>query len=162
MRASKRVVCWAASLLAFSILTTSSPVVAGSCWTYRDAEKRMAGKINRARNHRGLRRLRLDRHLSRVARVHTNAMIESRQLFHTSNLGRKVTRWNRLGENVGYGGSVTTLHRAFMRSSGHRANILGRFRYIGVATRRAAGRMWTTVVFEHYRDPGTRLWMPRC
>jgi uncharacterized protein YkwD len=122
----------------------------------------MARKINRARTSRGLGRVRLDRHISRVARVHNNAMIQARSLFHTANLGRKVTRWTRLGENVGYGATVKSLHRAFMRSSGHRANILGRFRYIGVATRRAGGRLWTTIVFEHYRNPGTRLWMPSC
>ena len=162
MRASKRVVLFAAPLLTFAIVTTSSPVAAGSCWNYKGTEKKMARKINWARTHRGLARVSLDRHLSRVARVHTNAMINSRTLFHTHDLGRKVTRWNRLGENVGYGGSVKGLHRAFMRSSGHRANILGRFRHIGVATRRAGGRMWTTVVFESHRNPGTRLSMPRC
>jgi uncharacterized protein YkwD len=162
MRIRRRVVLIATSLLAVSLVATSSPVSAGDCWTYKAKERKMAQKINRARSSRGLARLNLDRHLSRVARVHTNAMIESRTLFHTANLGRKVTRWNRLGENVGYGGTVKGLHRAFMRSSGHRANILGRFRHIGVATRRAGGRLWTTVVFEHYRDPGTRLWMPSC
>jgi uncharacterized protein YkwD len=122
----------------------------------------MARKINNARTSRGLGKLRLDRHLSRVARVHTKAMTDTRQLFHTANLGSKVTRWTRLGENVGYGAGVKSLHRAFMRSSGHRANILGRFRYVGVATRKAGGRLWTTIVFEHYRDPGTRLSMPSC
>jgi uncharacterized protein YkwD len=162
MRVSKRVVLIATSLLTVSIVTTSSPVSAGDCWNYKAKERKMAQKINRTRSSHNRRRVTLDRHLSRVARVHTNAMIKSRQLFHTSNLGRKVTRWNRLGENVGYGSTVTSLHRAFMRSSGHRANILGRFRHIGVATRKAGGRLWTTVVFEHYRDPGTRLWMPRC
>lgn len=162
MRISKRVVTIFALLIALSVVLTSSPVAAGSCWTYKDKERKMSRKINRARAYRNLRRLRLDRHLSRVARVHNNAMISRRKLYHTPNLGRKVTRWNRLGENVGYGATVRSLHRSFMRSSGHRANILGRFRYVGIATRKAGGRMWTTVIFEHYRDPGTRLWMPSC
>ena len=162
MRVSKRVVIVVASLLAVSIVVTSSPVAAGSCWDYKAKERRMARKINNARTSRGLGKLRLDRHLSRVARVHTKAMTDTRQLFHTANLGSKVTRWTRLGENVGYGAGVKSLHRAFMRSSGHRANILGRFRYVGVATRKAGGRLWTTIVFEHYRDPGTRLSMPSC
>jgi uncharacterized protein YkwD len=162
MRVSRRVVIVVASLLAVSVVVTSSPVGAGSCWDYKAKERRMARKINRARTSRGLGRVRLDRHLSRVARAHTRAMVDSRKLFHTQNLGWKVTRWNRLGENVGYGATVKSLHRAFMRSSGHRANILGRFRHIGVATNKAGGRLWTTIVFEHRRDPGTRLSMPRC
>jgi uncharacterized protein YkwD len=73
MRVSKRVVIVVASLLAVSIVVTSSPVAAGSCWDYKTKERKMARKINYARASRGLGKLRLDRHLSRVARGHTRA-----------------------------------------------------------------------------------------
>jgi uncharacterized protein YkwD len=162
MRTRRRVVTLAAATLVVSVLGGSSQVAAGECWNYKDAEKRMARTINRARASRGRAKLTLDRHLSRVARAHTYAMTKRRSLFHTANLGDKVTRWSSLGENVGYGGSVRGLHRAFMRSPGHRSNVLGRFRHVGVATRWAGGRLWTTVIFEHRRNPGTRLSMPSC
>jgi hypothetical protein len=60
-----------------------------------------------------------------------------------------VTReWTRLGENVGYAGSVEGVHAAYMNSPGHRANILGDYNRVGLgATRDANGRLWTTVVF---------------
>ncbi|MGH2788948.1 MAG: CAP domain-containing protein [Actinomycetota bacterium] len=162
MRTKRGVVTLAASALVVSGLGGASQVAAGECWTYKAPEKRMARTINRARTSRGHARLTLDRHLSRVARAHTKAMINRRSLFHTADLGRKVTRWSSLGENVGYGASVRSLHRAFMRSPGHRNNVLGRFRHVGIATGKAGGRMWITVIFEHRRNPGTRLSMPRC
>jgi hypothetical protein len=53
-----------------------------------------------------------------------------------------VTRWRTLGENVGMGETVSSLHRAFMHSRAHRKNI--------------------PVVFEGERDPGTKLPPPPC
>ena len=73
-----------------------------------------------------------------------------------------MTRWSRLGENVAYGRTVGGMHRMFMRSAPHKANILGAYRHVGVAISRAHGRRWVTVIFEPRRDPGTRMDMPRC
>ena len=42
--------------------------------------------------------------------------------------------WRKLGENVGRGGSIAQVHRAYMNSSGHRRNILDRsFNQVGTA-----------------------------
>lgn len=76
---------------------------------------------------------------------------------------RRITRWIRLGENVGYGAGVASLERAFMHSPLHPANILGRgSRYLGVGVVRKNGFVWATVLFESRRDPGTTLRMPAC
>ena len=84
-------------------------------------------------------------------------------LFHSTSLGSLVTRWKTLGENVGYAGSVKKVHRAFMNSAGHRANILrSAYRHIGVGVVKKGGRIWATVVFESRRNPGTTLKMPSC
>ena len=141
------------------------PAQAGSCWNYKPAERRMAKKINGARDATGDNRLRLDPQLSRVARAHTNGMVKRRTLYHTPSaaLGRRVTRWRSLGENVGVAGGVRRLHRIFMNSPAHRANNLaGSFRFVGIGTKRSRGRVWVTVVFESRRNPGTRLRMPSC
>src|SRR5690606_33750489 len=45
------------------------------------------------------------------------------KLYH-SNLGDGMSGWCNLGENVGYGANVASIQDAYMRSSGHRANIL--------------------------------------
>ena len=152
-----------AMLLASAI--PSEPAQAGSCWNYKPSERRMAKKINGARDANGDNRLRLDPQLSRVARKHTNGMVKRRTLSHTPSavLGRRVTRWRSLGENVGASGRVRRLHRMFMNSPAHRANNLaGDFRFVGIGTKRKGGRLWVTVVFESGRNPGTRLWMPSC
>lgn len=59
--------------------------------------------------------------------------------------------WQALGENVGVGGSLESVHNALMSSSSHRANILSTtFNHMGVGvTRDGAGRYW--VVHEFAR-----------
>jgi uncharacterized protein YkwD len=138
----------------------SVPVARGrdhACFRYRTAERRFATKVNRER----ASNLSLDPELSRVARKHTRAMVRRKLLYHTpsNRLAGRVTHWMLLGENVGVGGSVGSLHRAFMHSPPHRANVLrSSFRHLGVGTKRK-GRLWVTVLFEAAKDPGTTLSM---
>ena len=135
------------------------------CYRYRSAERAFHKKINRARSAVGKVGLKLDPELSKVARVHAKAMARQGQIFHqsSSQLGSRVTRWSSLGENVGMGSTVTSLHSAFMNSPGHKANVLlTSFRNVGVGTVEKNGRLWVVVVFESRLNPGTRLNMPRC
>jgi uncharacterized protein YkwD len=148
---------------AFSITLLPGHAVGESCWKYRSADLRMAKKINKSRSSHDKRKLSLDPHLSKVARNHTRSMTSSGSLFHSSNLGSKVTRWKSLGENVGYASSVNELHKLFMQSEGHRANILnGSYSYVGIGVIKKDGYTWTTVVFESKKNPGTTLKMPNC
>jgi uncharacterized protein YkwD len=155
-------------LLEGDVFDDSLPALGGrdaKCWRYRSAERAFARKMNRARQRRRVHRLSIDPELGKVARKHTKEMIRRNLLYHTSQavLGRRVTRWSYLGENVGVGHTVTSLHRAFMNSAGHRHNILmSRFRHLGVGAKQQGGRLWVTVIFESRLDPDTRLRMPRC
>jgi uncharacterized protein YkwD len=135
------------------------------CWTTRPAERGFAQKINQARNTTGRSHLRLDPELSRAARKHTFEMVRKDLLHHTSEsaLRRRVTNWSTLGENVGVGGTVESLHAAFMASPAHKDNILySSFRHVGIGTVQRNGRMWVTVIFEAQTNPGTTLNMPNC
>ena len=157
-----------------ALLVSLSPVsstvaVAGTgdnqCYRYRKAEKGFVKKINIARSAAGKVKLKLDPELSKVARVHAKAMARKGFIFHQSHsqLGGRVTRWSSLGENVGVGSTVTSLHTAFMNSPGHKANILyTSFRNVGVGTVRKNDRLWVVVVFESQLNPGTTLSMPSC
>jgi uncharacterized protein YkwD len=143
----------------------TAPADAAGCWRFKGAELSFARRLNHARAANGVPKLHLDRQLSRVARRHTWEMQSRRKLFHTPlpTLGKRVTRWRILGENIGWGSSVRSLHRAFMRSPAHRTNmLLSRYRHVGLGVRRDNGRMWVTVVFEAASNPGTRLPMPSC
>ena len=149
--------------VALAVLAPATTASSATCWSYSSNERDFAHKINKARSGRGLTKLKLDPHLAKVAMVQTRRMIRRNLLHHTPDLGRRVTHWNSLAENVGFGQSVTSLHKAFMGSSGHKANILGgKYRYFGVGAKRAKGYLWVTVVFESSRNPGTTLNMPNC
>jgi len=76
-------------------------------------------------------------------------MSRTRTLFHSSGLASKM-RGSYWGENVGYTrGGVRSIHRAFMRSSAHRSNILGgKFRRLGIGVASSGGRMWVTEIFS--------------
>jgi uncharacterized protein YkwD len=135
------------------------------CWRPSGAERDLLRRMNLARNTQGARRVRLDPELSQVARVHTSRMISNEALEHSSRryLKRSVVGWHSLAENVGVASSARSMHRAFMSSSGHKTNILGKdFRYVGIGVDRWDSRLWTTVIFEARRDPGTTLEMPSC
>lgn len=136
-----------------------------SCWYFKPSEKGFARKMNQARVAAGLRKLRLDPELSKVSRVHTAEMFKADLLHHATSaqLTRRVTNWSVLGENVGVGGTVASLHDAFMNSPAHKANILlTGYNHVGVGVAKKNGRMWVTVTFAKSPNPGTSLKMPRC
>ena len=105
--------------------------------------------MNRERAARGLGRVRGNARLSRAATRHSRAMVSLRFFAHVGPgslqlsdrlrrsryLPRRGGRWL-VGENIGFGrGRMTRparMHRAWMRSSPHRAAILeSRFREVG-------------------------------
>ncbi len=146
--------------LAALVLATLIPAgsATAACPAPTRKEKKFARLINDARVVQN--DLRLDRQLTKAAKVHTREMIKANTLYHTpsSKLRRRVTNWVTLGENVGVGSTVTSLHQAFMNSPAHRDNILyDSYRYVGVGAIKRDGRLWVTVIFEARSDPGSPL-----
>lgn len=132
-------------------------VEAGTTWRFSHSERCFMRKINRCRARHGRRRLERDKQLGVVARRHARRMARSRAVYHDDRIGRKVTRWIRLGQNTGMGGTCRRLFRAFWRSSRHRSNILGRWRYLAVGARRRGRRLYVQQIFEARRNPGN-IW----
>ena len=115
-------------------------------------------KANAERASRGLRTYTVASDLAAVARRHAQRMASKGTLYHNPSLGSEVSGWQVVGENVGMGGDVASVHQAFMNSPEHRANILARdFTEIGVGTvRDADGVLWVTQVFRlPFRAPVT-------
>jgi uncharacterized protein YkwD len=150
-------------LLAVALLATAVPAGAravqpGACAsatvqvereTIRKARDATLCLLNRVRTRHGVPPLRLNGKLSHAARRHSRDMVRRRYFAHDSLDGRsafdrmRATRYVPrdaswvLGENLGWGsGSLAepmSLVRAWMRSPGHRRNILDRrFRDIGI------------------------------
>jgi uncharacterized protein YkwD len=136
------------------------------CWTFKTSEKRFARMINAERvKHIGLGKLKLDPELSRVAKKQSKAMANEGDIFHSPSdrLRTRITNWTTLGENVGVGSTVESLHRAFMNSPPHKANVLGAsYMNIGVHVTRRSGRIWVVMIFEGIANPGTTYKMPTC
>ena len=62
--------------------------------------------------------------LQSLAQRRSDEMARAGRIYHTSNLGSKVSGWKRLGENVGRGPNLSDIETAFMNSPSHRENIL--------------------------------------
>ena len=112
------------------------------------AEQDFVAEMNAERTVRGLPPLQVYSDLVDDARAQSAAMQERGTIFHNPNLANVTSDWLALGENVGVGASVGSLHAAFMSSANHRANILGDYNYVGVGVAEGPdGLLWVTVVF---------------
>lgn len=137
------------------LVAAGSPASAGT--VHRSAEAEMVAQINRSRAAYGLPKLTLNAQMTRHGRAWARRMAAEGRVYHRPNLADVVDgNYDRLADNVGYtaleGASsatlVSRLHQAFMASTGHRAQILGRYNQVGVGIHRGSdGRMWVAVNF---------------
>jgi uncharacterized protein YkwD len=115
-----------------------------------DSENKLFALINRARENHDRRPLRLSQSLSRKAHRHSGRMADEGTIFHHSCLSCLLSSWDWdvIGENVGMGSTLRSVHRALMDSRPHRRNILRRaFTRVGVGVVRSGGRVWVTEIF---------------
>jgi hypothetical protein len=113
-------------------------------------EAEFVSLINQSRAAAGLSALSVQNDLVSGARTHTGRMIPTDSIFHSTSaqLSAVTTGWAVLGENVGRGPSVAVLHKAFMESPSHKANILGDFDRVGSGVGHDAnGKIYVTVIF---------------
>lgn len=138
---------WLSTTLVVALATIGISASAGAD---SGSEQGFLAAINSTRSSSGLGSLTMDGGLQSHARRHTADMIAAGEIFHSSSGELKAAAgsgWSKLGENVGRGGTVESLHNAFMESSGHRKNILGDYNYVGIGTDSKDGVLYVTVVF---------------
>ncbi len=109
-------------------------------------ERAMLCLVNRVRAQRGLDPLAAPSSLARAAARKSADILRCDEFSHEA-CGREFTYWIerlgyrgcREGENIAYGGgryaTPTSIFRMWMRSSGHRQNILGAYEDIGIGLR---------------------------
>ncbi len=153
-------IAFAASSLV--ILAHPAPAMAWDAGSFSSgSEKTLVSLTNRSRTSAGLRALKVDSTLSSIARWRSKDMIERNYFSHDipgfgsvfKRLDQKGFCYRSAGENIGWntnGDSTATaaIHRAFMDSSGHRNNILGRsWDVIGIGAYKGASgkKMWTVL-----------------
>jgi uncharacterized protein YkwD len=147
--AGRRVTALVAAASA-AIVTLTGLVAAPSAQASTSgSESAFVSSINDARDDAGRAALSTSSDLTSVARAWAQRMASSNTLKHNPNLTSQVKGWRYVGENVGVGGDVASLHRAFMDSAPHKANILDRdYTQIGVGVAMGNGRMWVVEVFR--------------
>jgi len=105
--------------------------------------------INSSRHSAGLASYAVRSDLTAVAQAQAQRMASSGTLYHNPHLATDVKHFSWVGENVGYGPSVTALHTAFMNSAGHRANILDhQFTEVGIGLVQVGNTLWVAEVFR--------------
>lgn len=124
-----------------------------------DSEVEMLELINKERTSRGIQPLAGYWDVSEDARGHALVMANANTIFHSSvaQLSSYTTGALGLGENVGKAPSVSSLHAAYMGSSGHAANVLNpSFTHIGIGMTAKGGYFYNANVFVEYPS----AWVP--
>ena len=112
------------------------------------SEQGFVDLLNQSRANAGLGPFSVDGQLVDNARAHSSRMASSGSIYHNSQLPNQITgNWQTLGENVGTGGSTSSIHDAFMASASHRANLLGDYDRVGVGAVVVEGTIFVTQVF---------------
>jgi hypothetical protein len=152
LRSFRRVSVVLAVLLPLTVLS-GSEAFAGS-------ESEFVSRTNGARASYGVRAYAVRSDLTSVARRQAARMAAQHTIYHNPNLGSEVSGWRSVGENVGMGPSVSSIHSAFMNSSSHRSNILSTtFTEVGIGT--ATGSDGKIYVSEVFRTPaGASAYVP--
>ncbi len=138
------------SLLFFITLTSFSP------FSNSAIVQDVLTHTNQFRQSKGLPALKMQQDLNAIAQKHSEDMAGGRVGFghvgfEKRNLmaGKKIRPMHSFAENVAYG--ATTGKQAvtiWKNSSGHRRNMLGRFKYIGIGVAKdKRGRIFYTQVF---------------
>src|SRR5215210_7606932 len=128
-------------------------------------EKRLLTLHNNARRNHGLRPFCVSSALQKAARAHSKDMIQRDYFSHytkgknedaCTRIRRFGYRWSHCGENIGYNTTPDRMFHSWMRSSGHRRNILDRkFRNIGIGA--YTGYYFRSKTTMYTVDFGTRL-----
>ena len=150
------------------VVPGASPALAGTVNGVRlnAHETALVAEINKARTAAGLAPLTVAAGTTDVARRWSVRLANAGTLSHNPDLGPQIEAagsraWTTYAENVGTADArdPVGLFRAYMASTGHRANILrANVRYLGIGTverldSTGGTRAWNTMVFVDAYDP---------
>jgi uncharacterized protein YkwD len=130
-----------------------------------EMEAKVFAAINEERKKNNRKPLTLNKRLAVAARKHSQRMVRDQFFDHEDPGGKGPServedegyRWSRVGENIamnsGYKDPVPQAVAGWMKSPGHRRNILdGDFTESGIGIARVGKRVYFTQVFARPRD----------
>lgn len=132
-----------ASVMALTVLPEPALADTGS------DEASFVAKLNGLRASRGLRPLGVNGNLVNMARGWSAQMASRGGISHNGSMAAQAPdNWARLGENVGMGPSVDSLHNAFVASPSHYANMVNPYYdAVGVGVVHSGGTIFVTFNF---------------
>ena len=139
----------AKALVAAALLLAAVPLLARGASASAADEQGFVDRLNALRVSRGLAPLVVDARLNDVARAWSSNMAALNVMSHNPLLSVQApSGWRALGENVGYGPSVQSIHDALVASPPHFANMTdGKFNTVGIGVVWAGPKLWVTQVF---------------
>ena len=112
------------------------------------AENDFANRVNVLRASVGVGGLTVHPVLTAKAEAWAQHMADTGCLCHSNHPDGVTVGWRKLGENIGRGPSVASLHVALVNSPLHYANMVdGAFHWIGVGVAYGGGQMYVAEVF---------------
>ena len=142
------------------ITLSSKPVNAAS--DVAAMEKSVHQQINKYRSSKGLPLLKLDGKISAIARQHSQKMADKKVAFgHNGSNSRyqkisEFIRWSGVAENVaynmGYKNPGKNAVTGWIKSSGHRRNMVGKYQVTGIGVaKNSKGEYYFTQLFVSQR-----------
>jgi hypothetical protein len=144
---------WSGGMSSFAISNISrKPLNARPVHFGSGLEKINFEEVNKDRRKNGLPLLKFDNSYAELSREHSKTMAKIGKIFHGDNV--RSTHGSSSGENVAMTSDrhdvAKALHRQWMTSPGHRANILNpEFRHIGIAIIRKGREYYATQLFSN-------------
>jgi hypothetical protein len=113
-----------------------------------DDEASFVARINSLRVSKGLNALQVHPNLVSKARSWAQTMGAAGRIWHSTLSDGITADWQKLGENVGMGGTVDALHAAFVASPHHYENLVDPdFTYVGVGVVVVNGTIYVSETF---------------
>lgn len=140
------------------VLSMGRPCSAQTSRPRQDGARSLFAFANQERMARGLPELRWNNALAMAAARHAQRMAASGSISHQyagepdlpERFSAEGARFSAVAENVAVSGSAADIHREWMHSPGHRANILdANMTELGVGVVNVNGRMYAVEDFAH-------------
>lgn len=128
---------------------TGKPSAATAARNNSDVEDDILYYVNKFRKSKGLPALKMSETINQEARSHSKAMANGRTGFGHSgfegridDISKKLGRVSGAAENVAYGNlSAEAVVDGWIKSPGHRKNMLGNFNLIGIGAAKGKGNI---------------------
>ena len=144
-----------AVVFSFQAMACSKPVTGAASSSTRtvkpsgDVEEDILFYVNKFRKSKGLAALEMNEVLSVEARGHSRSMANGRTAFghdgfegRIDDISKKLGRVSAAAENVAYGNlDAEAVVNGWIKSPGHRKNMLGNFNMIGIGTAKGKGNI---------------------